>query len=45
MEVPAEEASDTVGLLKNTMEEAARSILPDVPCEADAKAADSWAGK
>lgn len=45
MEVPGEEADDTVRLLKNTMEEAVRAILPDVPCEADAKAAESWAGK
>lgn len=45
MEVPEEEVDDAVVLLKNTMEEAARAILSDVPCEADAKAADSWAGK
>ena len=45
MEVPVEEADDTVVLLKTAMEEAAQAILPDVPCEADAKAADSWAGK
>lgn len=45
MEVREEEVDDAVVLLKNTMEEAAHAILPDVPCEADAKAADSWAGK
>ncbi|MCD7965497.1 MAG: DNA polymerase, partial [Clostridiaceae bacterium] len=45
MEVPVEEADDTVVLLKTAMEEAAQAILPDVPCETDAKAADSWAGK
>ena len=37
MEVPVEEADDTVVLLKTAMEEAAQAILPDVPCEADAK--------
>lgn len=45
MEVPEEEADDTAALLKSTMEEAARAILPDIPCIADAKTADSWAGK
>ncbi len=38
MEVPVEEADDTVVLLKTAMEEAAHAILPDVPCEADAAA-------
>lgn len=45
MEVPAKVADDTAVLLKSTMEEAACAILPDVPCVADAKTADSWAGK
>lgn len=45
MEVPEAEADETAVLLQTTMEQAAREILPDIPCVADAKAADNWAGK
>lgn len=45
MEVAEEEAEEAVQLLKETMEEAAALILTDIPCVADAKASDSWAGK
>lgn len=45
MEVPEAEAAETAVLLQSTMEQAAKEILPDIPCVADAKAADNWAGK
>lgn len=45
LEVAEAEAEKCAVLLKSVMEEAARDILPDIPCTADAKTADSWAGK
>lgn len=45
LEVPEAEAENTAVLLKNVMEKAAAMILTDIPCTADAKIADSWAGK
>lgn len=45
MEVPEAQAAETAVLLQTTMEQAAKEILPDIPCVADAKAADNWAGK
>lgn len=45
LECPAGKAEETAALLKETMEEAANSILPLVPVEADAHTATSWAEK
>lgn len=45
LEVAEHEAQECAVLLKSVMETAASDILLDIPCVADAKIADSWAGK
>ena len=45
LEVAEEEAPEAARILKQKMEQAASDILPQVPCLADARIAESWAGK
>ena len=45
LEAPEGEAGSAATMLKESMESAGNSILSDVPCMAEAKIADTWAGK
>ena len=45
LESPAEEAQSVAALLKSTMEEAANSLLPNVPTQVDVLISESWAEK
>ncbi|MDL2319056.1 bifunctional 3'-5' exonuclease/DNA polymerase [Eubacteriales bacterium OttesenSCG-928-A19] len=45
LEAPEGEGVEIAALLRETMEEAARPILPDVPAVADAKVSATWAEK
>lgn len=45
LEAPGDNALKTAAILKQTMEEAGKAYMPDVPLVADAQIASSWAEK
>ena len=45
IEAPEANAAETARILQQTMEEAGREVLKQVPVAAEARIADSWAEK